>query len=323
MKYYLGVDSGGTRTRFLIINELGEKLGYYVNDTIHIHQVGEEETKKRFTSSIKEVCSLANIEIKSLSHAFLGLAGYGEVERDKIFIDKMTQKLLPIVTCGNDVHVAWAGSLAAQPGIQIVGGTGSIVYARNTQNQEARCGGWGYFFGDEGSAYWLSQLTLNLFSKQSDGRIPQGALLTIIRDYFKLESDFELIGCYQSQLLNDRTKIAALAPLLFQAVQQGDESAKKCIEQCAYEQALTIDTAMKKLEWDQDVINVSYSGGLFEAGETILLPLQKELTKMDTRLLLKEPVLSPILGASYYAYVLDNNGNHNLELIQQLKKIEI
>ena len=321
MKYYLGLDGGGTRTRLLIINELGEDLGHYVTDTIHIHQVGESETKKRFNSAIDSVCSLANIKADSLTHSFLGFPGYGEVEKDKIFIDNMAKEVLPKSTLGNDVHVAWAGSLAAEAGVQIVGGTGSIVYARNSKNDEARCGGWGHFFGDEGSAYWISQLAFNLFSKQSDGRVVESTLLTIMRNHFNLKSDFELIDYYKTHLVNNRTEISSAAPLLFQAVKEGDESARQCVELCAYEQALTIHGAVKKLVWDSDTIPVSYSGGLFEAGDTLLIPLQNCLTKMDTRLVLKKPILPPIVGACYYASILDNGGKVNAELLESLKKL--
>jgi len=318
MKFYLGLDGGGTRTRFIIINEEGKILGLHVGDTIHIHQVGELETQKRFFKSIEIVSSLANIVINDISYAFLGFAGYGEVEKDRIFISKMVQDILPSATCGNDVHVAWSGSLAAQPGVQIVGGTGSIVYARNEKNEETRCGGWGYFFGDEGSAYWLSQMMFTLFSKQSDGRLQKGVLLEIIRDYFNLHNnDLELIGYYKDTLLNNRTQIASLAPLLFKAASNGDIEALKCLQNCAYEQALTIYGAVKKLEWESNTISVSYSGGVFEAGPIILDLLDAELNRFDSRLKLQKPILSPIMGAVYYAYVLDQK-KHNQKLINKL-----
>ena len=322
MKYYLGLDSGGTRTRFVIINEVGDILGQHIADTIHIHQVGTVETKRLFLYSLNVVSDLAKISLQDISHAFLGFAGYGEVEQDRVFIDQMVKDILPNATCGNDVHVAWAGSLAAQAGIQIVGGTGSIVFARNEKGEETRCGGWGYFFGDEGSAYWLSQLMLNIFSKQSDGRIKEEALLKIVRKHFNLSGDFEMIGYYLDKLLNNRTQIAALAPLLFQAAKEGDSSALEAIQKCAYEQAITIHTAMKKLEWKNDKIMVSYSGGLFEAGDILLNPLQQELTKLDLRLQLQKPILSPLLGSAYYAYVLDQK-KHNDDLILKLSKHEV
>ena len=70
----------------------------------------------------------------------------------------------------NDSVVGWAGSLGLSSGINLVAGTGSIAYGRNDAGEEARAGGWDERFSDEGSCYWLGMKSLELFSKESDGR---------------------------------------------------------------------------------------------------------------------------------------------------------
>ncbi|MFR7490817.1 MAG: BadF/BadG/BcrA/BcrD ATPase family protein [[Ruminococcus] torques] len=50
-------------------------------------------------------------------------------------------------------------------------GTGSIAYGQNKFGTEARAGGWDDGFSDEGSCYWLGKKALELFSKESDGRV--------------------------------------------------------------------------------------------------------------------------------------------------------
>ena len=37
--FYLGIDAGGTKTSFMLINHLGEVLSTYTSGTCHIHQV--------------------------------------------------------------------------------------------------------------------------------------------------------------------------------------------------------------------------------------------------------------------------------------------
>lgn len=54
--------------------------------------------------------------------------------------------------CGNDSQAAWAGSLACQPGVNIVAGTGAIGFGVDANGNMARASGWGPFCGDEGSA---------------------------------------------------------------------------------------------------------------------------------------------------------------------------
>lgn len=41
-------------------------------------------------------------------------------------------------------------------GIVVSAGTGSIAFGIDEEGRSARCGGWGRFAGDEGSAYWIA-----------------------------------------------------------------------------------------------------------------------------------------------------------------------
>ena len=47
-------------------------------------------------------------------------------------------------------------------------------------------------FSDEGSCYWLGKKALELFSKESDGRVKKGKLLEIFRYNFNLKNDLTL-----------------------------------------------------------------------------------------------------------------------------------
>ena len=38
--YYIGVDGGGTKTTFTMINNIGEKITQYTTKTTHYEQVG-------------------------------------------------------------------------------------------------------------------------------------------------------------------------------------------------------------------------------------------------------------------------------------------
>lgn len=40
--YYMGIDGGGTKTRYIIANEQMNILVDFEEDTIHIHQIGAQ-----------------------------------------------------------------------------------------------------------------------------------------------------------------------------------------------------------------------------------------------------------------------------------------
>ncbi len=45
--YYLGIDGGGTKTKYTVVDDNLKKLLELEGGTIHIHQVGVEGIKKK------------------------------------------------------------------------------------------------------------------------------------------------------------------------------------------------------------------------------------------------------------------------------------
>ena len=76
--YYLGIDGGGTKTRYLLINDKLEKIYDGESSTIHVHQVGIDGLKNEITTNITKACKKANIKTKDISFVFAGVPCYGE-----------------------------------------------------------------------------------------------------------------------------------------------------------------------------------------------------------------------------------------------------
>ncbi len=104
-----------------------------------------------------------------LAAAALGIPGRGEVPAHDAAVDALLAGLL---TCPheamNDVALAHLGAFGGGEGVLLLAGTGSMAWARGPAG-EARVGGWGDAFGDEGSAYWIGREALSLASRAMDG----------------------------------------------------------------------------------------------------------------------------------------------------------
>ena len=297
---YLGVDGGGTKTEFVLINEEGEIISYHIKGTCHYLQVGMDRYRTVLSEGIEEVTEETGIKKSDISYAFFGLPGYGEEEKAIPLLEGAVRDSLQGVPfkCGNDVEVGWAGSLACQPGINLVGGTGAIGFGKDQFGNTARAGGWGYCCGDEGSAYWLGKRLLSLFGKEADGREEKTPVYEIVRRKFSLGNDFDLIAIVHNELQLRRDKIAELALLLYQAATEGDQKAIAIYEEAAYEYSLIVKALIAKLSFSADEeIPVSYSGGVFKAGECIFQPLKEFLSKQRVSLI--HPILQPVTGAPY------------------------
>lgn len=301
---FLGIDGGGTKTEFLMIDESGEILGHAIMPTCHYKQTSLDNFRNVIQNGINTISTQANIDISQIDYTFVGIPGYGEIAEDVKILDSIVEDILSSknYSNGNDSEVAWAGSLACQPGINIVAGTGAIGFGVDSKGNTARSGGWGHFCGDEGSAYWLGRKVIELFTKQSDGRIQKTPLYDIVRNEFNIEDDFELLDIVINKLEMKRDEIGKLAKLLYKAAKADDEMAIKVYSDAAYENYLTILAITQKLDFDfNKEILVSYSGGVFNAGKYVLEPLNSFIKEEKLNVKLIKPILKPVTGAALYA----------------------
>jgi N-acetylglucosamine kinase-like BadF-type ATPase len=83
--YFLGVDGGGSKTRYLLIDEKGNVLAESRTESIHILQVGRDSFKYNFKEGLKAICEKANILVNEIDYTFIGVPGYGdEIRNEKI-----------------------------------------------------------------------------------------------------------------------------------------------------------------------------------------------------------------------------------------------
>lgn len=314
--YFLGVDGGGTKTCFTLVDHKGKLKARVTKGTSHPAQIGFENLKVLLTDGLKEICEIANITGNDITNSYLGLAGYGIVKEIRDGIEETVSEVFKDkrYTLNSDVRVAIAGALSGNEGINIVAGTGSIVLGlRNNEIQ--RCGGWGYSVGDEGSAYWIGKKAIALFSKQSDGREEKSFLYEVLKKELELNTDYEIISFVNDKIKGDRGEIAKISRLCGVAANLGDKKAEDIFKEAGRELAETAKVLLKG--YDKKVV-VSYAGGVFKAGEIVLAPLRKALEGYNCDII--EPEFAPDLGACLLAMVdcmgVDSDIKNNLKAIQ-------
>jgi N-acetylglucosamine kinase-like BadF-type ATPase len=293
--YFLGADAGGTKTAFLLIDETGSVAATYRVGTGSFFNLGSAGIAKLIREGADAVCEAAGISKDELTAAGLGFPGYGEKPGSEAEIDEAcAEALYPAnVSCACDSYVAWAGSLAMMPGINIIAGTGANCYGVNERGDTARSSGWGARC-DEGSCGWIGARVIQLFTKQSDGRLPRTALYEIFRSHFNIENDTYFIHRL-NEIAADATETAKLQLLLESAYDAGDSVAAAVYNEAAAELACAIHAVAVKLGWESKRYTASHSGGLFKAGEKIIRPLAEVVAVNGG--ILKAPRFTPEQGA--------------------------
>jgi N-acetylglucosamine kinase-like BadF-type ATPase len=303
VRTYLGVDGGGTKTEFLLIDELGAVLATRREGSAYYLETGIEALRTMLALGIRATLAQGSISPADLTFAFLGLPAYGEDSRLLTLLDRVASPALPQerYRCANDMVCGWAGALAGRDGINIVAGTGSIAYGEFA-GRTARAGGWGELFSDEGSAYWMAREGLNLFSRMNDGRAERGPLYELIREHFHLHGDLDLCAAIYGPPPLGRSAIAGLAPIVAQAARSGDLQAQRLFKTAAQELAALVHSIRDRLEVPQQLpLAVSYSGGMFQFSDLLLSPLQSALRGSGREYVFRAPELSPSAGAALHA----------------------
>jgi N-acetylglucosamine kinase-like BadF-type ATPase len=303
MKTFLGVDGGGTKTRFLLIDETGRVIASHLEGPAYYLEIGLDELRRMLAQGIERTLADAHVREEDLTHAFLGLPAYGEDSKLLPALDAAPAQALPHgrYRCDNDMVCGWAGALAGADGINIVSGTGSIAYGE-FGGHKARAGGWGELFSDEGSSYWLAREGLRLFSRMSDGRMPRGPLYEHVRRHFALERDLDLCAAIYGKDMAQRSQFAQLARLLTAAAADGDRAALGLFGRAAQELADLVDAVWRQLSIPADEpILVSSSGGMFQPGNGLREALGFELQRRSPRYRFIETRLPPDVGAAIQA----------------------
>ena len=72
----------------------------------------------------------------------------------------------------------------------LIAGTGSNCQLINPDNTTNRCGGWGHLMGDEGGAYWITQMAIKAVFDDEDNlsKCPHdvSCVRKIMQDFFKV-----------------------------------------------------------------------------------------------------------------------------------------
>jgi N-acetylglucosamine kinase-like BadF-type ATPase len=103
----------------------------------------------------------------------------------------------------HDAPIAHAGAFGGKPGVAVIAGTGSVAYTVASDGRPTTTGGWGYLFGDEGSAFWIARTYLAQ-------AIPDNARAAAALEYFGVATLRELVRAFYSGAIS-RDRFASFA----------------------------------------------------------------------------------------------------------------
>jgi N-acetylglucosamine kinase-like BadF-type ATPase len=292
----IAIDGGGTRTRCAAYDRTGTLLGEAETGASN-HLVVDRATvlaalEKGIAGALRNAAAdAAEVRLVSAGLAGVDFDGQGEDEAREI----LREAGYPRSVLRGDMVIAHAGALGGKPGVMALSGTGAVFLGLSPDGTWAKGGGWGYLFGDEGSAWWIGREALSAAARAFDGRGPATSLLAMVSRALGISDFAQAITRVYVENLEPRG-IAALSRLVEEAANAGDAVASNILEAAGRELALGAEAVIRRLNLGAQPA-VSCQGAVLRNCARVRRVFEAELKSRVPGAAVMPPVAEPLFGA--------------------------
>jgi N-acetylglucosamine kinase-like BadF-type ATPase len=298
VRYYLGIDGGGTKTTCAVGDETSI-LATAESGPSNVIRVGESRARESLQQSVRQACAAAGITPAEITQTCVGASGAARPEvaaRIRSFLAEIIPTPIEVV---GDMHIALEAAFHTSAAVAVIAGTGSIAYTRDREGSVVRAGGWGFAIGDEGSAHWIGRTAVSAILRASDrSEVPPG-------EFVQSPMASALCKAWGVSSLNDLALAAnSIPPPDFAALSHAvfaseDEIAMQVLSSAARELAEIAAVVVGRLcaREHHEAVPVAMTGGVFRHSLVVREAFYNELRKMESRAQVLSQVVDPVEGA--------------------------
>ena len=292
---FAGIDVGQSSTSAVVGDETGAVLGYGSAGPADEINVDATSTRLRDALALALTTAIFDAKLPSDAHferIVAGVSGYeGRVYGAQPILPSANIELV------HDGVIAHVGALAGENGVVVIAGTGSVAIAHGERGLNFQEGGWGYLFGDEGSAFWIARSVM----QAAIAHQPCAAEEALLR-FFKYENEYDdLRDLARAFYVNkiSRSDFAAFARVCLEAGRTGIGCA--CLidppRAAAHELA---KLAARAARHTPDAKRISFVGGLM-SDEWFRYTVERETRDLLPNHTVVAPQHEPVMGALWLA----------------------
>ena len=298
---FLGIDGGGTKTAAVLLDGDGREIARAVSGPSNYQSVGQKVAERSLAEVIHNLLAGAGLAVSKVKAIGAGMAG-ADRPADREIVRQILARIAPFsrILITNDAEAALAGGVGRRHGLALIAGTGAIAYGVNARGEAKRAGGWGYLLGDEGGAYWIGMAGLRAVVRAQDGRGPRTILADSLLSYLDLPHTDHLVSLIYGGGFSV-PQLAALAPLVSQAAQDGDAMAGIILQKAGELLGETICAVIRGLNMSDEVFETVLIGGVLCAGGMVRESVVSALGKAAPYARAIEPRRDPAVGAALLA----------------------
>ena len=295
----LAVDGGGSKTLALVAsldeNGLIDVLGRGHGGPSNLKLAGKEQSLDSLDQAIDEALANAHRPGQNLDCAVLALAGSTspDVQRDvSEWAEK--RKLSSRVKIVRDADPVLAFGTKNGWGVALIVGTGSVAVGLDTAGNSVTKGGWGHWFGDKGSGFYLGYKALAAVAEASDDIGPETILSEMVMKSLGTTEPRSILE-EVSAGGDMRREVAALAPVVMNAAQRQDSVAIRIIISAVTEAVKLVAAVTKTLQFDSPY-PLAVAGGVVCNSKLFQRELTSQLGKLEPPPGKVKMVEEPVMG---------------------------
>jgi len=295
VKLFAGIDGGQSHTLALVGDERGRILGRGLAGPADEVGASPDSTRLRDALSGALSAALANAALplgSALDAIVAGISGY----EGRVYGTPPAFKAVKTVL-QHDAPIAHAAALGGEFGIVVIAGTGSVAYAVASSGASVTVGGWGYLFGDEGSAFWIATEALR-FAMSFEDAGHDDVLSRAARETFARSTLHALARAFYAGELS-RKEIANFAPRVLAFAREKHDAAGGIVHGAAAALVGYASLCATRLKLQRP--KVAFVGGLI-ADDFFSHSIDKALAERAPALNRVVPRYEPAAGALLLAY---------------------
>lgn len=297
-RYVLGLDGGASKTHAVVVNEMGQVLGFGQAGASNHQVYGLQPALREVQRAVKSALDGAGLLPSDIELGCFCLAG-ADLPEDYIMLQEAVQALNVARSnvIKNDTIAALRSGTTRSWGVVVICGTGFNAAGRSPDGQEIVLPGLGPISGDWGGGGTLSEEMIRAIMRAWDGRGKPTLLTDLVLRALAVDSVEKLLAMLYHEEV-DSQHLLDLVPFLFEAAEAGDQVAQELIIRMGTEVAITANALIRRLSLTEEDVEVVLGGSVFKGrGDLMLNTITRLVHEESPKARIVRPHHEPVVGA--------------------------
>lgn len=297
MKYWIGIDGGGTKTALEALGEDGS-VRYARTGAANYNFIGMDAALSNIQTGIAAL-EIKPEDIQAISFGDPSIDNEPENSSSLAFRDRL-REIAPgrPVFIRSDAYMALWAITRGNAGVCVIAGTGAMGIAEDGNGTVRFSGGWGRLAGDEGSGYYIAEQAIRAALRSADGIEKPTLLLDALLRFCGCREPRELIRVFYG---GETFEIAPFSRCVAECAAQGDETAGAVLRDAGQKLFGIADSLIRRCEIADWLFTVGISGSVIQKDAVVRSVFEKLLRDHYPLSKVREPEISPEHAAVLYA----------------------